>query len=207
MDWHITEALSMATADYAIGEHNLAPAEYEIVRQVVLTTGDIDYKNLLQFSDQALQAGASAIASRIPIVVDSLAIHAVTSFAISQTFANLTVCAGLVSPMTQSRKDPIAAGLYQLAQEYPEAIYVIGGFESALVELLSLVEKEAVSPSFVIACPACLVTGNDLKQRLVQTGIPHIRSEGVKGNSAVASAVLTGLVELAWQAYGEIPQI
>lgn len=207
MDWHITEALSFATADYTIGDHNLAPAEYEIMRQVVLATGDADYKDILQFSEQSLQAGAAAIASRVPIVIDSVAVHATAIDPINHTFANLTLCAGLVNVSPHLRKDPIALGLSQLALEYPEAIFVIGGFEVALVELLSLMEKEEIKPSFIVACSSCLVTGSDLKQRLAQTGIPHICTAGSKGSSAVASAVLTGLVELAWQAYGEMPHI
>jgi len=33
--------------------------------------------------------------------------------------------------------------------------------------------------------------------------IPHIRIEGRKGSSVVAAAIVNGLVDLAWQAYGQ----
>ena len=34
-------------------------------------------------------------------------------------------------------------------------------------------------------------------------GKSHIRIEGRKGGAAVAAAIMHGLVDLAWQAYGE----
>jgi len=33
--------------------------------------------------------------------------------------------------------------------------------------------------------------------------VPHIRIEGRKGSSVVAAAIVNGLVDLAWQAYGQ----
>ncbi len=33
--------------------------------------------------------------------------------------------------------------------------------------------------------------------------IPHIRTEGRKGSAVVAAAMVNGLVDLAWQAYGQ----
>ena len=46
MEWHITDAQSLAIIDNEIGEHSLSPAEYEIVRQVIYATADFEYKNL-----------------------------------------------------------------------------------------------------------------------------------------------------------------
>ncbi|NEO48412.1 MAG: precorrin-8X methylmutase, partial [Moorea sp. SIO4A3] len=33
--------------------------------------------------------------------------------------------------------------------------------------------------------------------------IPHIRIDGRKGSAVVAAAIVDGLVDLAWQAYGQ----
>lgn len=41
------------------------------------------------------------------------------------------------------------------------------------------------------------------KERLRDSLIPHIMIEGRKGNAVVASAVVDGLIDLAWQAYGQ----
>ena len=41
------------------------------------------------------------------------------------------------------------------------------------------------------------------KDRLKDSFIPHIRIEGRKGSAVVAAAIVNGLVDLAWQAYGQ----
>ena len=40
-------------------------------------------------------------------------------------------------------------------------------------------------------------------ERLKDSHVPHIRVEGRKGSAVVAAAIVNGLVDLAWQAYGE----
>lgn len=205
MEWHITEALTLSAVDYAIGEHCFSPAEYEIIRQVIVATADGEFKELIKFSEQSLQAGAAALAARLPIVADSAPVSASITAIARDTFANLVFCAEEVVVRSSTSKSPVAQGLESLAQRYPEAFFVIGSYESALVELLTLVEKEEIKPSFVIAVPPCMVTVNDLKQRLVSSAIPHIRCEGAKGGCAVAVGIFKGLAELAWQAYGELP--
>jgi len=56
MEWHITDAQSLAIIDHEIGEHSFSPAEYEIVRRVIHATADFDYKALVRFSSEALKA-------------------------------------------------------------------------------------------------------------------------------------------------------
>jgi len=204
MEWHITESLTLSTADHAIGEHRFSPSEYGIIRQVVVATADVEFKERIKFSEQSLQAGAAALASRMPIITDSAPLFAAIAPIARNTFTNLVFSAEDVVLRQSTRKSSVASGLETLAERYPEAFFVIGSYEAALVELLTMIEKEAIKPSFVIAVPPCIVTVNDLKQRLVSSAIPHIRTEGAKGGCAVAGGIFMGLAELAWQAYGEL---
>jgi precorrin-8X/cobalt-precorrin-8 methylmutase len=55
----------------------------------------------------------------------------------------------------------------------------------------------------VIGTPAGFVDVDVAKERLKDSMIPHIRTEGRKGSAVVASAIIQGLVDLAWQAYGQ----
>ena len=70
MEWHVSDAQSLGLIDNEIGDHGFSAAEYEIVRRVIYATADFEYKSLISFSDQALQAGAANPDSR----------HAVFSF-------------------------------------------------------------------------------------------------------------------------------
>ena len=88
MEWHLTDAQSLAIIDSEIGDHVFSPAEYEIVRRVIYATADFEYKSLLHFSERALQAGAAALAARTTIIVDVPMVQVGISYEIQSTFAN-----------------------------------------------------------------------------------------------------------------------
>ncbi len=202
MEWHITDAQSLAIIDQEIGEHSLSPAEYEIVRQVIYATSDFEYKHLVQFSDQALTAGANALATRATIVVDVPTVQAAIFPEVVNTFANPIYCAVEAITRPQKGKTQAAWGIETLAKRYPEAIFVIGDSQTALATLVDLIEMEEVKPALVIGTPAGFIDADVTKARLYDSLIPHIRVDGRKGNAIAASAILTSLVRLSWQAYG-----
>ncbi|MFZ4678441.1 MAG: precorrin-8X methylmutase, partial [Nodosilinea sp.] len=86
---------------------------------------------------------------------------------------------------------------------YPEGIFVIGASEAALATLVDLIEAEQVRPALVVATPAGFIDTAIIKDRLQDTMVPHVSIGGRKGSAVVAAAIVNGLVDLAWQAYGK----
>jgi precorrin-8X/cobalt-precorrin-8 methylmutase len=43
----------------------------------------------------------------------------------------------------------------------------------------------------------------EAKEQLAESLIPHVCVDGRKGSPVVAAAIINGLVDLAWQAYGQ----
>ncbi len=203
MEWHTTDAQSLAIIDHEIGEHSLSPAEYEIVRQVIYATADFEYKNLVRFSEQSLQAGATALATRTPIIVDVPTVQAAIFPQICETFANPIYCGVEAITRPQKGKTQAAWGIETLAKRYPEAIFVIGESQTALATLVDLIEMEEVKPALVIGTPAGFIDTDVIKSRLNDSLIPHIRVDGRKGNAIAAAAIFSSLINLAWQAFGE----
>jgi precorrin-8X/cobalt-precorrin-8 methylmutase len=202
MEWHITDAQSLAIIDQEIGAHTLSPAEYELVRRVIYATADYDYKGLIRFSDTALQSGAAALAARATIIVDVPMVQVGISPVLQQTFANPIYSAIGTLTRPQKGKTNSAWGIETLARRYPEAIFIIGESQTALQSLSELILSEEIRPALVIATPSGFVHAPSAKQQLSESVVPHIRTEGRKGNAVVAAAITNGLVELAWQAYG-----
>lgn len=203
MEWHTTDAQSLGIIDREIGEHTFSPAEYEIVRRVIYATADFEYKSLIRFSEQALQSGAAALAARTTIIVDVPMVQVGISPIIQSTFANPVYCSMETLTRPQKEKSKAAWGIETLAQRYPEGIFVIGQAQTALSTLIELVETEVIRPALIVGTPAGFVEVDVAKDRLNDSLIPHIRIEGRKGSAVVASAIINGLVELAWQAYGQ----
>lgn len=203
MEWHVTDAQSLGIIDREVGGHAFSPAEYEIVRRVIYTTADFEYKSLIRFSDQALQAGAAALAARTTIVVDVPMVQVGIMPNIQATFANPVYCSMEALTRPQKEKTRAAWGIETLAHRYPEGIFVVGQSQTALSAIVELIEAEEIRPALVIGTPAGFVDVDVVKARLNDSQIPHIRIEGRKGSAVVAAAILNGLVDLAWQAYGQ----
>ncbi|MGY2711767.1 precorrin-8X methylmutase [Thermostichus sp. MS-CIW-28] len=201
MEWHVTDAESLMIIDQEVGKHELSPAEYEVVRRVIYATADFEYLHLIRFGNEALQAGAAALAARTTIVVDEPMVQVGIAWAVQNTFSNPIYCSSEAITRPQRDKTRSAWGLETLAQRYPEAIFVIGQSQTALSTLVELIRKKEVAPALVIATPAGFVNVVQAKQELADSMVPHIRTEGRKGGPAVAAAVLDGLLDLAWHAY------
>ncbi len=203
MEWHVTDAQSLRMIDSEIGDHSFSPSEYEIVRRVIYATADFEYKSLIRFSDQSLQAGAAALAARSTIIVDVPMVQVGITPTIQNTFANPVYCSMEALTRPQREKSKAAWGIVTLARRYPEGIFVIGQAQTALTALVELIEAEEIKPALVIGTPAGFVGVDVAVERLKDSLIPHIRIEGRKGNAVVAAAIVDGLVDLAWQAYGK----
>ncbi|NET51569.1 MAG: precorrin-8X methylmutase [Merismopedia sp. SIO2A8] len=202
MEWHITDAQSLRLIDQEIGDHTFSQAEYEIVRRAIYATADFDYKELIQFSGQALQAGAAALAARTTIIVDAPIVQVGIIPTLQQTFSNPVYCSTDALTRPQREKTQAAWGVETLAQRYPEAIFVVGQSQTALLSLIGLIEAEKIRPSLILGTPANFLGIDHLSIRLQNTLVPYIRTSGRKGNAVVAIALLEGLIDLSWQAYG-----
>ncbi|HBE18917.1 MAG TPA: precorrin-8X methylmutase [Cyanobacteria bacterium UBA11149] len=203
MEWHVTDAQSLAIIDREIGNHSFSAAEYEIVRRVIYATADFEYQHLIRFSERALQAGAAALAARTTIVVDAPMVQVGIAPHIQDTFANPVYCSMEAITRPQKEKTKAAWGIETLARRYPEGIFVVGQAQTALTALVELIEAEEIRPALVIGTPAGFVEVDVAKSRLEDSLTPHIRIEGSKGSAVVAAAIINGLVDLAWQAYGQ----
>jgi precorrin-8X/cobalt-precorrin-8 methylmutase len=203
MEWHVTDAQSLAIIDREMGEHAFSPAEYEIVRRVIYATADFEYQHLIHFSERALQAGAAALAARSTIVVDAPMVQVGITPHIQSTFANPVYCSMDALTRPQKEKTRAAWGIETLARRYPEGIFVVGQAQTALTTLVELIEADEIRPALVIGTPAGFVEVDVVKDRLKDSLIPHIRIEGRKGSAVVAAAIVNGLVDLSWQAYGQ----
>ncbi|NJK28126.1 MAG: precorrin-8X methylmutase [Coleofasciculaceae cyanobacterium SM2_3_26] len=203
MEWHVTDARDLAVVDREIGEHDFSPAEYEIVRRAIYATADFEYKSLVQISENALQAGAAALAARTTIVVDVPMVQVGITPQIQHTFANPVFCSTEALTRPQKEKTKAAWGTETLAKRYPEAIFIVGQSQTALAALVELIEAEEIKPALVIGTPSGFEGVEVIKSRLNDAMIPHIRTEGRKGGAVVAVAIAGGLIDLAWQAYGQ----
>ena len=192
MEWHLTDAQSLAMIDREIGETVFSPAEYEIVRRVIYQTADFDYLSLLRFSEKGLQSGAAALAARSTIVVDVPMVQVGIVPNLQETFANAVYCGTQTITRPQKTKTSTAWGVETLAKRYPEAIFVVGESQTALPGLGELVEEDEIKPALVIGTPAGFIGADVAQERLHDAQITHITINGRKGSAVVVAAIVNG---------------
>lgn len=190
---------SFAVIDREIGEHHFSPAEYAIVRRVIHSTADFEFKQLIQFSSGAITAGITALHRRLPIVTDVGMVKQGVAGLIAQTFENPLISAVERVSVALPGKTRTETGLIECVQEFPEAIFVIGNAPTALLALCNELSTTAVFPALVIGAPVGFISVLESKAALAQTPVNQIRVEGRKGGSPVAAAILNALTVLAWE--------
>ena len=149
-----------------------------------------------------MQASAAALASRSTVIVDDAKVQAGIAEEVQRTFANPVYCAIEAQTRPQKDKTRVAWGMETLAKRYPEGIFVVGQAITPLTTLLNLVKEEAIRPVLIIATPPKFSNIDSIKQSLEEFAIPNITITSRKGGATVAAAILDGLVDLAWEAYG-----
>lgn len=190
---------SFAIIDQEIGEHNFSPAEYTIVRRVIHSTADFEFKHLMQFSPEAIQAGITALRQGLPIVTDVGMVNKGVAGMVAKTFNNPLICAVEAAGVALPGKTRTETGLLECWQKFPQGIFAIGNAPTALLALCTELKNAPVSPALVIGAPVGFVSVVESKAVLAQTPVPQIRVEGRKGGSPVASAIVNGLIVLAWE--------
>ncbi|XFA71826.1 precorrin-8X methylmutase [Thermosynechococcaceae cyanobacterium Okahandja] len=190
---------SFAIIDQEMGDHGLDPATYSILRRIIHSTADFEFKELLQVSEGAIAQITKALATGVPIVTDVRMVTVGIQTMVSGTFANPLITAldyGEVAAVGQTRA---AAGMRVAWQEWPNALFVIGNAPTALLALCDRLATSPRVPAGVIGVPVGFVNVVESKAALAKLSVPQIRVAGRKGGSAVAAAIVNALLDLAWQ--------
>lgn len=190
---------SFAVIDQEIGEHGFTPAEYAIVRRVIHSTADFEFKHLLRFSPDAIAGAIDALRQRVAIVTDVSMVYQGVAGMVKQTFGNPLISAVAQVEQALPGKTRTETGLLRCLAHYPQAIYVIGNAPTALLALCEATGAASVRPSLVVGAPVGFISVLESKAALAQTNLPQIRVEGRKGGSPVAAAILNALLLLAWE--------
>lgn len=199
---------SFSIIDREVGCHSLSPEEYAIVRRVIHSTADFEFKHLLTFSPGAIAHGIDSIQKSCPIVVDVNMLRYGIQTLVAKTFGNpICVAVDEAKSTVQSASAPLnselstqsARGMQQCLQKEPNAIVAVGNAPTALKALCRAIDEGSASPSLVIGAPVGFVSVLESKAALAAAPTPQIRVNGRKGGSAVAAAIVNALLVMAWE--------
>jgi precorrin-8X/cobalt-precorrin-8 methylmutase len=190
---------SFATIDREIGTHNFTAAEYAVIRRVIHSTADFEFKELIYFSPEAIEAGVTALRRGVPIITDVNMVKQGITNLVAQTFNNPIISAVEQVSVALPGKTRTETGLLECWRQFPEAIYAIGNAPTALLALCNELKSTSLSPALVIGAPVGFISVVESKTALANTPVNQIRIAGRKGGSPVAAAIINALIAIAWE--------
>jgi precorrin-8X/cobalt-precorrin-8 methylmutase len=194
---------SFAIIEAEAGPHEFGANEWQVVRRVIHATADFEFKSLMRFHPDAVQAGIRALRGGCPVIVDVKMISAglneerlraygcsITSYISDEDVIASAKAANTTRAIEAMRK---AHRLGKL----DGAVVAIGNAPTALLETVRLVRDENAKPALVVGVPVGFVSAAESKEAALSLSTPHIVARGRKGGSPIAVAIIHALLLLS----------
>ncbi len=195
------EKLSFQIIDAEAGPHGFSDPEWQIVRRMIHTSADFEYRDTVRFSPGAIDAGLAAIHRGASIVTDTrMALAGIRKKDLAR-YGGEVVCLiddPQVAEIAARQQTTRARAAVDAATERIEGgILAVGNAPTALLRLLELVDAGRIRPALVIGLPVGFVNAAESKASLMERQVPYITNLGRKGGSNLAASVVNALIILA----------
>lgn len=199
------ESRSMQIIEAELGVHNFSALELPIVKRVIHTSADFDYKRNLYFSDGAVKTALTCVRQGALFVTDTnMALSGINKAAL-KTLGCEAKCFMADPDIAQKAKEEgttrAVASMTAAATIPGNKIFAIGNAPTALIRLCELIRSENLRPDLIIGVPVGFVNVVESKEELIETAknfdIPVIAARGRKGGSNIAAAICNALLYTA----------
>jgi len=174
---------------------DLSLEERLIVERIVHSTADPEYADITKMSKNFVEASLRSIIDEKDVLTD-----------INMVKTGINKYPGLVKcyikddrAVSVAKAENItraAAAIKVAADEGFDGIVVVGNAPTALLKVLELVKNGDMEVNSVIGVPVGFVGAAESKKALQNTEIPYLVTEGPKGGTPVAVAVVNSLINL-----------
>lgn len=191
------ENKSMDIIQEVMSDTNFSEEELIVAKRMIHTTGDFEYRNIIQFQGDFIEKAKEAIKEGGTIYTDTrMAFMGINKPALGRANCDLRTYIDdeRVFKMSKELKTTRSACAIDLAVDEGIDIFVIGNAPTALFRLLELYKEGRVNPKFVIGVPVGFVGAAESKEYLREFDIPQITTIGYKGGSNVAASIVNALL-------------
>lgn len=180
-----------------MGDHEYSPRELSIVKRVIHTTADFDYKNILYIRDGAIDIAIELLKKGVTLYTDTkMAFAGINKKALKELNCNALcyVSDEKVVEIAKARHITRSMAAVEKAVEDRVEFFVFGNAPTALFRLKELIEEGKCNAKFILAAPIGFVGAAESKMEIEKLDIPMIVVRGRKGGSTVAASILNALM-------------
>ncbi|MDS1004503.1 precorrin-8X methylmutase [Clostridium sporogenes] len=191
------EKRSFEIIEEEMGEYNFADEELKIVKRVIHTTADFEYKDLIYIKQGAVEAAKEILKKGTKIYTDTnMALSGINKKALKDLNSTVQcfVSREDVASIAKDRGITRSMAAVELAAEEGIEFFVFGNAPTALYKLMELMKEGKANPKFIIGVPVGFVGAAESKKELEKLDIPFITIKGRKGGSNVAASIVNALM-------------
>lgn len=197
------EDKSFAIIDDEVGMHAWQGADWTIVRRVIHATADFEFKELMQITADAVDAGVAALNQAANIIVDvNMIASGLSEQRLSALGCRVHCFINDTDVITRAKEQNSTRATIAMRKArdlglIAGSIIAVGNAPTALLELCRIARDDGQQPALVIGVPVGFVSAAESKEELAASAIPSIITSGRKGGSPIAVAIIHALMMLA----------
>ena len=200
------ETKSFEIISASLGAENGSGLKMDMIKRVIHTTADFEFARLIKFKEDAELRILDVFCYGCTIVSDTNMIKAGINKKLTETLGIKTECF-VDDPQVHkiAREKGITrsmAGIDLAAGIKGRKVFAIGNAPTALYRIMELVHEGTLEVDGVIGVPVGFVGAAESKDALWKTNIPAVISEGRKGGSTIAVALVNAVLREAVKKVG-----
>ncbi len=191
------ENKSMDVIDEVMGDTNFSEEEMIIAKRMIHTTGDFEYRKIIEFKNNFIQIAKEEIEKGTTIYTDTrMGFMGINKPALERANCELAcyIDDERVFQMAKELETTRSACAIDIAVEEGIDAFVIGNAPTALFRILEHVKAGRLDPKFIIGVPVGFIGAAESKEYLREFDIPSITTVGYKGGSNVAASIVNALL-------------
>lgn len=180
-----------------LGEHSFTDEELLVVKRVIHTTADFEYKDLIEISPDAIKTAKEVLKNGAMIYTDTnMALSGVNKRGLNQVNGKIICYVNLEEVHIEAKEREITRSMAAVEKACNDNvdIFVFGNAPTALFRLKELIKEGKANPKLIIAVPVGFVGASESKENMSELNIPYITVNGRKGGSGVAAAIVNALI-------------
>ncbi|GFP77670.1 precorrin-8X methylmutase [Clostridium fungisolvens] len=182
-----------------LGAHSFNERELSIVKRVIHTTADFEYKDLVYIRENSIDEALKLLKSGVTVYTDTkMALSGINKKALSDLNCKVECFVDREDVAKIARERGITRSMAAVEKAVEEGVefFVFGNAPTALYRLKELIEEGKANAKFIIGAPIGFVGAAESKVEAEKLPLPMITIRGRKGGSTVAAAIVNALMYL-----------
>lgn len=191
------EKRSFEIIEQEMGEHSFSEKELYVVKRVIHTTGDTQYKDIIYIRQGAIDSALQLLKKGTIIYTDTnMAAAGINKKVVNKLHCRVECFVNRDEIAEIARTNRITRSMAAVEKSVEEGVefFVFGNAPTALFKLKELVLKGKARPKFIVGAPVGFVGAEESKREIEKLDIPMITIRGRKGGSNIAAAIVNSLM-------------